>query len=137
MIFYCQKLYFPQVFFFFSFFLLPFPSLSPNPLIIFPPPPGGGIRNNIQAWMALNELKWVVMKFLLEAITSHLNPFKSIQVHSSSFRPSKLVLNPPLNPYLLAPPIQDTTIMTTKEKFHSSNVRRGSPAQKHVCRSSV
>ena len=33
MIFYCQKLYFPHVFFFFSFFFLPFPSLSPNPLI--------------------------------------------------------------------------------------------------------
>jgi len=65
-------------------------------------------RNFNQIGMALNELEWVVMKFLLEPITSHSNPFKSIQVHSSSFRPSKLVLNPPLNPYLLAPPIQET-----------------------------
>ena len=47
-------------------------------------------RNFNWIGMALNELEGVVMKFLLEPITSHSNPFKSIQVHSGSLRPSKL-----------------------------------------------
>ena len=52
------KVIFSPSFFFFSFFLLPFPSLSPNPLIISSPPTGGKeIRNNLQARECFNHLR--------------------------------------------------------------------------------
>ena len=41
----------------------------------------------------------------LQFITIHYNPLQSITIHSKWL---KMVLNPPLNPYLLAPPILET-----------------------------
>ena len=44
-------------------------------------------------------------ELLLKPITVHYSPLQSITVHYS---PLQLILNPPVNPYLLAPPIQES-----------------------------
>jgi len=61
---------------------------------------------------------------LFQFIPTHSNPFQSIPIHSNSFQ---LSLNPPINPYLLAPPILGTQLKRTNNssiwRFHSSPFR--------------
>ena len=73
----------------------------------------------------------VSIKITLYVIPTHSNPFQSILIHSNSFQSIlihsnsfQLSLNPPINPYLLAPPILGTQLKRTNNssfwRFHSS-----------------
>ena len=61
----------------------------------------GDFDSNInRIGMGWNELEW----------NNRWKPLQLIPTHSNPFRLLKLSLNPPLNPYLLAPPNQETEL---------------------------
>ena len=77
--------------------------------------------NPFQLVQSHSNLVEISMKITLNVIETHSNSFKPIQVHSNPFQSS---LNPPINPYLLAPPILGTQLKRTNNssfwRFHSS-----------------
>ena len=54
-----------------------------------------------------NSLRFITNKFMFLS-TSLLNHYSSLQSITIHYDSQKMALNPPLNPYLLAPPILET-----------------------------